>query len=65
MLAKRISESVPPITMQEFLNRDSDAVGVSSKALVPEYLRAYYWWAYIDPKAVKHPERDNLYDTLI
>ena len=62
MIPKRISESVPPITMQEFLNRDSDAVGVSSKALVPEYLRAYYWWAYIDPKAVKLFERPWLHE---
>ena len=65
MIPKRISESVPPITMQEFLNRDSDAVGVSSKALVPEYLRAYYWWAYIDPKAVKLFERPWLINLIL
>jgi SAM-dependent methyltransferase len=51
--------------MQEFLNRDSDAVGVSSKALVPEYLRAYYWWAYIDPKAVKLFERPWLINLIL
>src|SRR6516164_2586942 len=65
MIPKRISESVPPITMQEFLNRASDAVGVSSKALVPEYLRAYYWWAYINPKAVKLFERPWLINLIL
>jgi len=38
---KLLPESVLSITTREFLNRDSDAVDVTSKALVPEYLRAH------------------------
>ena len=38
MQTKLLSESV---STREFLNRDSDAVDVTSKALVPEYLRAH------------------------
>ncbi len=32
---------------------------------VPEYLRTYYWWAYIDPRAVKFFERQWLVNLIL
>lgn len=32
---------------------------------VPDYLRTYYWWAYIDPRAVKFFERQWLVNLIL
>ena len=65
MWSKSIPNAVTSITTREFLSRDSDGVGVCSKALVPEYLRAHYWWAYIHPKAVRLFERQWLINLIL
>jgi ubiquinone/menaquinone biosynthesis C-methylase UbiE len=42
-----------------------EAVGFHPNALVPDYLSAHYWWAYIHPKAVKFFERQWLVNLIL
>jgi ubiquinone/menaquinone biosynthesis C-methylase UbiE len=46
-------------------NRDGGLAQVHLDALVPEYLTAYYWWAYIHPIAVKLFERRWLVNFIL
>ena len=49
----------------EFSDRAAEAIGLHPNALVPGYLSAYYWWAYIHPKAVKLFERQWLVNLIL
>jgi hypothetical protein len=46
------------------MQADATAAGgqleVPSSQTIPEYLRRYYWWAYIHPNAVRFFERQWL-----
>jgi ubiquinone/menaquinone biosynthesis C-methylase UbiE len=48
----------------DFLDRPRKA-GIHSYTLVPDYLSAHYWWAYIHPKAVKFFERQWLVNLIL
>ncbi|MGA7518046.1 MAG: rhodoquinone biosynthesis methyltransferase RquA, partial [Pseudolabrys sp.] len=39
--------------------------GIDPNALVPDYLTAHYWWAYMHPKAVKLFERQWLVNLIL
>jgi ubiquinone/menaquinone biosynthesis C-methylase UbiE len=45
----------------DFAGSRSDAIFDS----VPDYLRTHYWWAYIDPRAVKFFERQWLVNLIL
>jgi ubiquinone/menaquinone biosynthesis C-methylase UbiE len=47
------------------LPRAEKVVGLHPGALVPDYLNAHYWWAYIHPKAVKFFERQWLVNFIL
>ena len=48
------------------LNRNAaDAVGLQPNALIPGYLNAHYWWAYIHPRAVQVFERQWLVNLIL
>ena len=49
----------------EFSDDAGQAVGLHQDALVPDYLSAHYWWAYIHPKAVKLFERQWLVNLIL
>ena len=42
-----------------------ETIGPHPNALVPDYLRTHYWWAYIHPKAVKFFERQWLVNLIL
>ena len=48
-----------------FLDRPGEAIGIHPNALVPDYLSAHYWWAYMHPKAVKLFERQWLINLIL
>jgi ubiquinone/menaquinone biosynthesis C-methylase UbiE len=51
------------------MQADATAAGgqleVPSSQTIPEYLRRYYWWAYIHPNAVRFFERQWLVNTIL
>ncbi len=49
----------------EFPGDAGEDTGLCSNALVPDYLNAHYWWAYIHPKAVKLFERQWLVNLIL
>lgn len=65
MQRKWIPETMPPAIGSELSSRDGRPVGVHPTTLVPEYLSAYYWWAYIHPIAVKLFERRWLVNLIL
>jgi len=54
-----------PEIFPEFLDGYPEAIGLHPNALVPGYPSAYYWWAYIHPKAVKFFERQWLINLIL
>ena len=42
-----------------------DTIGFHSNVLVPDYLSAHYWWAYIHPNAVRLFERQWLVNLIL
>jgi ubiquinone/menaquinone biosynthesis C-methylase UbiE len=59
-----LENNVPPIAA-EFRVEDGETIGLYPNALVPDYLSAHYWWAYIHPKAVKLFERQWLVNLIL
>ena len=48
-----------------FSDRIGGVIGLHPNALVPDYLSAHYWWAYMHPKAVKFFERQWLVNFIL
>ncbi|MGB8104697.1 MAG: hypothetical protein WCF47_10505, partial [Pseudolabrys sp.] len=48
-----------------FSDRIGGVIGLHPNALVPDYLSAHYWWAYMHPKAVKLFERQWLVNFIL
>ena len=59
-----LENNVLPI-FPEFSDKAGEAIGLRPNILVPGYLRAHYWWAYIHPKAVKLFERQWLVNLIL
>ena len=49
----------------DFSDAAGEAIGLYSNVLVPGYLSAHYWWAYIHPNAVKFFERQWLVNLIL
>jgi len=49
----------------DFSINAGEAITFHPTALVPDYLSAHYWWAYIHPKAVKLFERQWLVNLIL
>src|SRR6516225_10921642 len=49
----------------DFSIKAGEAITFHPTALVPDYLGAHYWWAYIHPKAVKFFERQWLINLIL
>ena len=59
-----LETTVLPIA-PNFLGRPGETIGIHPNALVPDYLSAHYWWAYMHPKAVKLFERQWLVNLIL
>ena len=62
--AEMLETTVLPIA-PNFLGRPGETIGIHPNALVPDYLSAHYWWAYMHPKAVKLFERQWLINLIL
>src|SRR6516165_10672861 len=51
--------------VSDFPIKAGEAITFHPIALVPDYLGAHYWWAYIHPKAVKLFERQWLVNLIL
>jgi ubiquinone/menaquinone biosynthesis C-methylase UbiE len=60
MLENKLLPAVP-----DFPIKTGEAIAFHPTALVPDYLSAHYWWAYIHPKAVKLFERQWLVNLIL
>src|SRR5215471_20416768 len=49
----------------DFPIKAGEAITFHPTALVPDYLGAHYWWAYVHPKAVKLFERQWLVNLIL
>jgi ubiquinone/menaquinone biosynthesis C-methylase UbiE len=49
----------------DFAGALADPVGLSPNTLIPDYLNAHYWWAYIHPLAVQIFERQWLVNLIL
>jgi ubiquinone/menaquinone biosynthesis C-methylase UbiE len=59
------NNALAPITAAEFADDSEEILGLGARALVPDYLNAHYWWAYIHPSAVKLFERQWLVNLIL
>ena len=48
-----------------FSDRVEGVIGLHPNVLVPDYLSTHYWWAYMNPKAVKLFERQWLVNFIL
>jgi ubiquinone/menaquinone biosynthesis C-methylase UbiE len=60
-----LNNAVAPIAAAEFAGDSEEILGLGARALVPDYLSAHYWWAYIHPNAVKLFERQWLVNLIL
>lgn len=60
-----LNNAVAPIAAAEFAGDSEEILRLGARALVPDYLSAHYWWAYIHPSAVKLFERQWLVNLIV
>lgn len=54
-----------PAIAADFAGCGADAIELQPNALIPDYLNAHYWWAYIHPRAVQIFERQWLVNLIL
>jgi ubiquinone/menaquinone biosynthesis C-methylase UbiE len=59
-----LKNTLAPIAA-EFPGETEETAGLHAGVLVPDYLNAHYWWAYIHPRAVKLFERQWLVNLIL
>ena len=59
-----LKNTLAPIA-SEFPGETEEAIVLHAGALVPDYLNAHYWWAYIHPRAVQLFERQWLVNLIL
>src|SRR6516164_8130603 len=60
-----LNNALAPIAAAEFAGDSEEILGLGARVLVPDYLNAHYWWAYIHPSAVKLFERQWLVNLIL